>query len=121
MATNPTQFTRMLQGAIQNSYSKQCVSVLAMPSDLTFEEADNYSPYKAFKTDSRIIPSIEELNLLADLLNEPNKKIPLFCGIGCKAAHDEIINLPFTLNAPVLSHLRGNIVVVFGVRNVVCL
>lgn len=50
--------------------------------------------------DSKVYPPEEELLKLANLLNEAGKVI-LFCGIGCKDAHAEMVELSSILKAPV--------------------
>ena len=46
------------------------------------------------------------LDLLADLLNRPNK-ITILGGAGCAGAHDELIELASKLQAPIVHALRG--------------
>ena len=117
LATNPTQLARMLQGAIQNAYSRSGVAVLALPSDLTFMDANNGAPIKTFKTNPRIIPNTEELNELAQILNDKDKNVTLFCGIGCADAHDQVIALSDVLKAPVVYTLKGKMCVEYDNPN----
>ncbi len=53
-----------------------------------------------YPTHPRTCPSDTELQALADLLNN-NSNITLFCGIGAKDAHEEIVELSHRLKAPV--------------------
>lgn len=53
-----------------------------------------------FPVTPRICPSGHELQQLAELLNR-NSNITIFCGIGAKDAHDEVVELSQRLHAPV--------------------
>lgn len=63
-------------------------------------------PIYLAKEKPAVIPATHELHALADLLNN-SQKITLLCGSGCKEAHDEVIALAKSLNAPVVHALRG--------------
>lgn len=101
VATTPEQFPRMLQGAIQAALSFRGVGVIGLPGDLTSKTAsEGESSQLPFPTRQRVCPSTEEINELADLLNKA-EKVTLFCGIGAKDAHKELVELSHLLNAPV--------------------
>ena len=101
VATTPEQFPRMLQGAIQAALSFRGVGVIGLPGDLTSKTATpGESSQQSFPTKQRVCPSAEEINELADLLNKA-EKVTLFCGIGAKDAHKELVELSQRLNAPV--------------------
>lgn len=101
VATTPEQFPRMLQGAIQAALSFRGVGVIGLPGDLTSMTAsEGESSQLPFPTRQRVCPSAEEIGKLADLLNKA-EKVTLFCGIGAKDAHKELVELSRLLNAPV--------------------
>lgn len=101
MATTPQQFPRMLQSAIQNALAFRGVGVIGLPGDLTSKTADEgQSSQLPFPTRQRVCPSPEEIARLAELLNKA-EKITIFCGIGAKDAHAELVALSKRLNAPV--------------------
>ncbi|MCD8262527.1 MAG: thiamine pyrophosphate-dependent enzyme [Bacteroides sp.] len=107
VATTPYQLPRMLQSAIQSSLSRKGVSVVGIPGDLTGEATENINSSSInYVTDARVCPAREELEILARLLNE-STKITLFCGIGCKEAHAEVVELSQRLNAPVVYTFKG--------------
>lgn len=111
VATTSHQLPRMLQSAIQSSLSKKGVSVVGLPGDLTEEVAEYASSsIKNFPMDSSVCPSEDEINDLARMLNEA-KKVTLFCGIGCKDAHKEVVKLSGLLNAPVAYTFKSKMVV----------
>lgn len=101
MATTPKQLPRMLQGAIQAAISKKGVAVLGLPGDLTDEGTQtDIASTALFPTHPQICPSDSELRQLADLINN-HSNITIFCGIGAKDAHDEVIELSQRLHAPI--------------------
>ena len=95
VATTPCQMPRMLQAAMQAAVSASGVAVIGVPGDVTARGAEDI-----FSTHPSICPSDEELEALAALLNG-KEKITLFCGIGAKDAHAEVVELSRRLNAPV--------------------
>ncbi len=91
----------MLQSAIQTAITRKGVAVVGLPGDLAKASAvfcRFVSP--TFFTQPEVCPSEEDLILLADLLNS-HERITLFCGIGCRGAHEEAIALFRETNAPV--------------------
>lgn len=107
VATTPKQFPRMLQSAIQTAITRRGVSVIGLPGDLAKAQVENIdSSIQIYSGEPAICPAEEDLAHLADLLNR-HSKITLFCGIGCKGAHEEVIALSEKLNAPVAYTFKG--------------
>lgn len=101
LATTPKQFPRMLQAAMQTAISQKGVSVVGLPGDLADEESEEISSaMHPFPTNPSVCPSSEELKQLAELLNNA-EKVTLFCGIGARNAHTELVALSDKLKAPV--------------------
>lgn len=101
LASVPQQLPRMLQSAIQTAISRKGVAVIGLPGDLTAEvSAPVHSSGKIYPQHTSICPSEKELQELAGLLNE-NHNITLFCGIGAREAHEEVVELSHRLQAPV--------------------
>lgn len=101
VVTTPYELPRMLQAAMQTAISEKGVAVIGLPGDVTFkneEEVD--SSQRFFPTYQRIVPSVTEIEELAALLNG-TEKVTLFCGIGAKDAHTELVQLSQLLHAPV--------------------
>lgn len=117
VATTPHQLPRMLQSAIQSSLARKGVSVVGIPGDLTgvSTESTNSSTLN-YVADSKVCPAKEELEILARLLNE-SKKITLFCGIGCREAHAEVVELSRRLNAPVAYTFKGKMAIQYDNPN----
>lgn len=107
VATTPQQFPRMLQSAIQSAITRKGVAVLGLPGDLAKQPAANVeSSTRNYPAEPLVCPAEEDLIQLADLLNN-HQRITLFCGIGCKCAHEEVIALSEKLNAPVAYTFKG--------------
>ena len=107
VATTPAQFPRMLQSAIQTAVTRKGVSVIGLPGDLAKASAVAIdSSVRNYPAPPEVCPSEEDLAQLADLLNK-HTRITLFCGIGCRGAHEEVIALSEKLNAPVVYTFKG--------------
>ena len=107
VATTPKQFPRMLQSAIQTAVTRKGVSVIGLPGDLAKASAVAVdSSVINYPAPPEVCPSEEDLAQLADLLNK-HTRITLFCGIGCRGAHEEVIALSEKLNAPVVYTFKG--------------
>lgn len=111
IATTPKQLPRMLQTAIQHAIHKKGVAVLGLPGDLTSMDAeDSPTGTIVFKNEAVVTPSVTDLQALAELLNQ-HKKITIFCGIGAKDAHDEVVEIAGKLKATVGYSFRAKMVI----------
>lgn len=109
VATTPYQFPRMLQSAMQTAISSKGVAVIGLPGDLAAKDSENVlSSKKSFPVRPNICPSPEEIQALADLLNRA-EKVTLFCGIGARNAHTELVQLSNLLQAPVAYSFKGKL------------
>lgn len=107
IATTPGQFPRMLQSAIQTAITRKGVSVIGLPSNVAKAPAAWVeSSVQHYPIIPEICPAEEDLAQLAKLLND-HTRITLFCGIGCRGAHKEVITLSKKLNAPVVYTFKG--------------
>jgi pyruvate dehydrogenase (quinone) len=111
IANTPGQLPRMLQQALQHAKSQNGVSVLGLPGDLAAMEAvESVSARTSFNTKSVMLPQPADLQELAELINS-STKVTLFCGIGCRHAHDEVVALAEKIKAPVGYSFRGKMYV----------
>ncbi|WP_018343807.1 ubiquinone-dependent pyruvate dehydrogenase [Cytophaga aurantiaca] len=107
IAVTPQQFPRMFQATIQHAIHKKGVAVLGLPGDITDMHAvESPTAMQIYHTNPVIQPSNDELQALADLLQE-HSKITIFCGIGAAHAHDEVVQLSKLLHAPVGYSFKG--------------
>lgn len=109
MANTPEQFTHIMQAAIQAAISQQGVAVVGLPGDVAASDcADIPTSTVNYLPQPRIIPSGEELQKMADILNNSNS-ITLYCGHGCKDAVAAVKQLAGILQSPVTYSFRGKI------------
>lgn len=107
LISSARQMPRTLQVAIQNSLSKQGVSVIVLPGDVARENMDQTHLISAVAdTCTSIRPCASDLQRLVDLL-DAGSKVTILAGAGCAGAHDELLQLAETLQAPVVHALRG--------------
>jgi len=107
----PVQFSRMLQAALQHTVHRKEVAVLGLPGDLAANKAED-SPTTSFALPTKGIyrPNDVELQHLADIINI-SEKITIFCGIGAKSAHPEIIRLASTIKAPIAYSFKSKMAI----------
>jgi pyruvate dehydrogenase (quinone) len=101
------QMPRAAQVAIQTALGRQGVSVMVVSGDTSVERVPHQSvPRAAFVGRPCVRPAEADLARLANLLNA-GRRVTLFCGIGCAAAHAEVLALAEHLKAPVVYTLRS--------------
>jgi len=107
IASTAEQAPRMLQAAIQHAIQLKGVAVFALPGDVSALPAiDSTTAMSTYPSKTLFRPADEEMKRLAFELNS-HAKVAIFCGIGAKEAHDEIVLLSNLLNAPVGYSFRG--------------
>ncbi len=101
LAVTPAQFARMLPAALQHMIHKREVAVIGLPGDVAGCPCAE-SPGAAFPLPSHSVvrPRDEELRRLAETIGAV-EKITIFCGVGAREAHDEVVRLAALLKAPV--------------------
>lgn len=106
LISSAKQAPRVVQTAMQHAISQSGVAVIVLPGDVAGQETpDNYIPQVA-RAYSVTQPAPAELQQLAELINA-SKRITIFGGIGCAAAHDEVVALAERIKAPVAYAFRG--------------
>ena len=107
VVSNPAQMPRVLEIAIQTAISRRGVSVIVIPGDVALSEAVQDIPRLHFpEPKPQVCPSVEELDLLANVLNR-STKVTILGGAGCAGAHDELMELAGKLQAPIVHAMRG--------------
>ncbi|MCU1605173.1 MAG: poxB [Modestobacter sp.] len=103
----PHQMPHALQVAIQTAIGRRGVSVVVLPGDLAAEESAGPTVRSAtVPGPSRVTPPAEQVRQLAGAVNAA-RTVTLFCGAGCRDAHDEVMELAATVLAPVGHALGG--------------
>lgn len=107
LVSQPEQFPRVLEIAIQSALARRGVSVVVIPGDVALREAAEQGPRLHFPEPKPIVcPSEDEIKQLAEVLNR-SEKITILGGAGCAGAHSELLELAGKLNAPIVHALRG--------------
>ena len=120
MIYNPVQIPAVTDTAIRTAYARRGVAHITIPNDIQVADADadpwqHVAPASAPKTAAVHLappgmPSPEELQRLADFLNE-GRKIGILAGAGALHARDEILAVAEALGAPIVKTLPGKAVV----------
>ncbi|WP_304162731.1 ubiquinone-dependent pyruvate dehydrogenase [Lonsdalea britannica] len=107
LISNPEQLPQVLAIAMRKAILNRGVSVIVLPGDVALKPAPEGASTDWYPIPApRVLPEDSELYKLAELLNE-SKNITLMCGNGCADAHDDVVQLAATLQAPVVHALRG--------------
>ncbi|OSM95863.1 MULTISPECIES: ubiquinone-dependent pyruvate dehydrogenase [Lonsdalea] len=107
LISNPEQLPQVLAIAMRKAILNRGVSVIVLPGDVALKPAPEDASTDWYPIPApRVLPEDRELHKLAELLNGV-KNITLMCGNGCADAHDDVVQLAATLQAPVVHALRG--------------
>lgn len=111
VATTAAQFPRMLQAALQHAVHNKEVAVLGLPGDLAASSAEEgMTTTRLLPARSVYRPQDSEIQALAELIND-SEKITIYCGVGVREAHKELIELASLIKSPVGYSFRSKMVV----------
>jgi thiamine pyrophosphate-dependent acetolactate synthase large subunit-like protein len=116
MISNPVQIPAVTDLAIRTAYARRGVAHITIPNDIQVADAgadpwQHVAPASAPKTAAVYLappglPSAQDLQRLADFLNE-GEKIAILAGAGALHARDELLAVAETLGAPIVKTLPG--------------
>jgi pyruvate dehydrogenase (quinone) len=108
LVSGANQMPRVLEIAIREAIGKRGVSVIVIPGDVALQPAvnGNSQPSDLLFHSPAVVPAMNDVNRLADLLNV-NSRITLLCGSGCAGAHGQLLQLAEKLKAPMVMALKG--------------
>ena len=116
MISNPAQIPAVTDLAIRTAYARRGVAHITIPNDIQVADAgadpwQHVAPASTPKTAAIYLappglPSPEDLQRLADFLNE-GEKIGILAGAGALHAREELIAVAEALDAPVVKTLPG--------------
>jgi len=105
MVSSPEQIPDMLALAIQSALSNSGVAVLVISGDIALAKSQAQPISWPRMPAPIIVPSPDELQQLVSMLDA--ERITVLCGRGCAGAHQELMQLCATLQAPMVHALRG--------------
>ena len=99
--SSPKQMPRVLQIAMQQALSLGGVSVLALSGDVSEEAStEGALAHRVAQPNPRIRPSDADIAGLVEMVEDAERPM-LFCGIGSREAHAEVMTLAERIAAPV--------------------
>jgi len=116
MISNPVQIPAVVDLAIRTAYARRGVAHISIPNDIQVADAgadpwQHVAPASTPKTSAVYLsppglPSAQDLQRLADFLNE-GTKIGILAGAGALHAREELIATAEALDAPIVKTLPG--------------
>jgi pyruvate dehydrogenase (quinone) len=109
LVSDPGQMPYVLENAIRAAVGLRGVAVVAIPGDVALRKSVNRamsSSRALVPARPKVVPVVDELAALADLLNGVDR-VTLFCGRGCAGAHASLMDLAETLKSPIVHALGG--------------
>jgi pyruvate dehydrogenase (quinone) len=103
---DPRQMPRLLEIAMRAAIEQRGVAVLVIPGDVALHDIADDRAVVIERTRPVVVPSADELERAATLLNAA-KKVTILAGAGVEGAHDEVVALADRLGAPIVHALRG--------------
>jgi pyruvate dehydrogenase (quinone) len=116
MIYNPAQLPSVVDNAVRTAYARRGVAHLTVPNDIQVADADadpwqHVAPARPPSTAPVMLhapgrPTDEDLQRIADLLNE-GEKIAILAGAGALHAREELLTLAEAIAAPIVKTLSG--------------
>lgn len=108
LVSTPEQLPAVLESAMRAAIGLRGVAVVVIPGDIALLELEaKVSAGRSIALRAPVVrPADEDIEALAQLLND-GKKITLLCGRGCAGAHDAVVKLAETLQAPIVHAFGG--------------
>jgi pyruvate dehydrogenase (quinone) len=106
LVSTPEQMPRVLESAMRTAILRRGVAVVVLPGNVALAQAPDADSAWAEIAPARLIPTDQELERMAAILNA-SQTATLLCGSGCAGAHDDVVALADALGAPVVHALRG--------------
>lgn len=106
LVSSVDQMPRVLHIAMRAAIERRGVAVIVLPGDVGLADAVSELVTPITASSSTVVPSIEELDRAARLLNA-SSKVTILAGAGVEGAHAELMDLAHALQAPIVHALRG--------------
>jgi pyruvate dehydrogenase (quinone) len=107
LVSTPEQLPRILRIAMQAALAQSGVAVVVVPGEIFLAEPREPGEPVAVRAVTPVIrPDQAALTAAADVLNAA-KRVTILAGAGCSGAHDQLLALAGSLQAPVVHAFRG--------------
>ncbi|MBO0866827.1 MAG: ubiquinone-dependent pyruvate dehydrogenase, partial [Mycobacterium sp.] len=108
LVSNPEMALRIVQIAMRAAVEERGVAVVVIPAEVFLSRLGDpdWEIRPVLPTRSIVCPDDESLRQAAGILNA-HTRITILGGAGCAEAHDELVRLATTLQAPIVHTLRG--------------
>jgi pyruvate dehydrogenase (quinone) len=106
LVTTPEAAPRVLEMAMRAAIEENGVAVVVIPGEIFGHKLGTTRVNPVLPSHSVTRPADAELRRAATILNN-SSKITILAGAGVEGAHDELVTLAATLQAPVVHALRG--------------
>ena len=108
LVSNPEMAPRIVQIAMRTAVEESGVAVVVIPAEVFGSRLSDsgWEIRPVLPTRSVVRPNDESLRQAADILNA-RTRITILSGAGCVDAHDEVVRVAATLQAPIVHALRG--------------
>ncbi|BBZ27680.1 pyruvate dehydrogenase [Mycolicibacterium madagascariense] len=108
LISTPEMAPRIIEMAMRTAIEENGVAVVVVPGEIFLAPAveSGYLTKPIVPTRSVVRPDDEALRQAADILNGA-ERVTILGGAGVQGAHDALVRLAGTLNAPVVHALRG--------------
>ena len=106
LVSHPEQLDQVLARAMRVAVGRRGVAVVVIPGDVALRPAAGRARHWLVPKAPLVVPPEEEVQRLAAMLNDASR-VTLFCGAGCAAAHQEVLELAKKLKSPIVHTLRG--------------
>jgi pyruvate dehydrogenase (quinone) len=106
LVSTPEMAPRILQMAMRAAVEENGVAVVVIPGEIFLQRVSEPAIRPVRPTRSVLRPDDESVRRAADILNAA-ERVTILGGAGVAGAHDELVQLAETLQAPVVHALRG--------------
>ncbi len=115
----PAQMPRMAEIAVQKALNERCVVRIEIAHDVIGNDLPSqHFRHPLVHSEPLVTPKPGEIERAAEILNA-GKKVALFCGVGCRACPELVLELAEKLQAPLVHTLRAKDIFDYGEGNVV--
>lgn len=116
---SPAQMPRMAEIAVQKALIEGCVVRIELPADVIgLELPSEHFTHPLVHSRPTMMPPASEIERAAAIING-GQRVTLFCGIGCRGAEADVLEIAGRLKAPIVHTLRAKEIFDYDQPNVV--